>query len=100
MKSNDTKKPRKQETDWSFDHLLGTLAGAFVLPECSDCADTLECVRACEDVVCIMVTQYSYRTCETLPFLLLRKATLAQPSPMSRRIPFRGDSGEASTLSA
>lgn len=38
-----------------------------------------------------MVTQYSYRTCEL--FFFLRKATLAQPAPMSRHIPFPGDSG-------
>lgn len=40
-----------------------------------------------------MVTQYSYHTCESLPFFFLRKATPAQPAPVPRHIPFPGDSG-------
>lgn len=87
MKSNGRKREaQKTGTGWSFDHLLGTLGPLF-------CLNTLECVRACRDVACIMVTQYSSRTCETRPFFFLRKATPAQPAPVSRHIPFPGDSG-------
>lgn len=68
-------------------------AGAIVLPECLDCTDTLECVRACGAVICIMVTRHSQRTCDALPFFFLRKATPAKPAPVSRHIPFPGDSG-------
>lgn len=85
MKSNGTKREaQKTGTGWSFDHLLGTLGPLF-------CLNTLECVRACRDVACIMVTQHS--SSETLPFCFLRKATPAQPAPVSRHIPFPGDSG-------
>lgn len=91
MKLKIQKKEPRKWTDWSFDHLLGTL-GAIVQP------DTLGCMQACKGVVCIMVTQYSYCTCETPAFLFflfsfLEKATPAQPAPVSRRIPFSGDSG-------
>ncbi|CAB1460323.1 unnamed protein product [Pleuronectes platessa] len=37
--------------------------------------------------------QRSYCTCETLPFFRLIKASAAHPAPVSRRIPFPGDSG-------
>lgn len=61
------KKNPKTVTDWSFDHLLGTLGPLFSLNAYT--ALTHLSVWACKDVICIMVTQYNYCTCETA-FLL------------------------------
>lgn len=88
MKSNNTKKSPKTVTDWSFDQLLGTPGPLFSLN--ASTALTHLSVWACKDVICIMLTQCSYCTCETLPFFLLRKAALAQAAPKSRHIPFPG----------
>lgn len=58
MKSNYRKK-EAQKTGQTGALIICWERWAIVPPESLDCADTLECVRACKDVVCIMVTQYS-----------------------------------------
>lgn len=71
------KKSPKTVTDWSFDHLLGTLGPLFSLNACT--ALTHLSVWACKDVICF--TQYSYCTCETQLFLLLKNAAKAPTVP-------------------
>lgn len=54
---------------------------------------TLQSVHTCKHVESIIETQQNYCTCETVLPFFLRKSTPAQPAPISRRIPFPGDSG-------
>ena len=75
-------------------------AGAIVLTECLDCTDTLECVRACGSVICIMVTRHSQRTCDALPFFFLEKRHRLNQPPCPDTFLSQGILGEESALSA
>lgn len=96
MKSDHTKKKKKRKrspengADWSFDHLPGTLGPLFCLNAWTALTHSMSYV--------LFSHSAATRTCETLPFFFLRKAAAAQPAPVSRHIPFPGDSGGGERL--